>query len=198
MARSSSADHLFLLTSGLRWLCQRSRHCLPERPAICSPMTLQRTLAPHAMISSLSRLSSSLDQQFFFQAPIVIFFSSSTSSSRASAATRSGAGSHGDGSPDAGALPDSGQPPRSRMMQPWRNPAARGLGRTWTRRRPIRLRAHRERGGSLRIMNLHPRRHRHVARHASPAWAGGAGFSSTGQRGIGATAPDGGKYVTVT
>merc|ERR1719506_1107928 len=67
IARSSSTDHLFLFTSGVRWLYQRSRHCLPVRPDIAAPTTDQRTLAPHAAISSRSFWSSSADQTCFFQ-----------------------------------------------------------------------------------------------------------------------------------
>ena len=39
--RSSSADHSFLLMIGSRWLCQRSRHCLPDRDGTPSAITDQ-------------------------------------------------------------------------------------------------------------------------------------------------------------
>ena len=42
---SSSGDHSLLLISGLRWLCHRSRHCLPMRPGSCAAINDQR-LAP--------------------------------------------------------------------------------------------------------------------------------------------------------
>ena len=46
IARSSSAVHFAFVTCGLRWLCHRSRHCLPVRAPICSPMSDHRTLPP--------------------------------------------------------------------------------------------------------------------------------------------------------
>mmetsp|Transcript_46970 Transcript_46970/g.93595 ORF Transcript_46970/g.93595 Transcript_46970/m.93595 type:complete len:215 (+) Transcript_46970:1362-2006(+) len=46
IALSSSSDHIFLLTSGDRWLCQRSRHCFPDRPSMAVPMADQRTFPP--------------------------------------------------------------------------------------------------------------------------------------------------------
>ena len=69
MARSSSCVHLCLRTSGERWLCQRSRHCLPERPSILSPIIDQRTFEPHSAISSRSFRSSAVVQTCFFHAP---------------------------------------------------------------------------------------------------------------------------------
>ena len=70
IAASSSADHSDLFTSGLRWLCHRSRHCFPERPDICAPTALQRTLPPSAVIIATRRssvASSSAFQMCFFQ-----------------------------------------------------------------------------------------------------------------------------------
>ncbi|KAG7263757.1 hypothetical protein CRUP_027994, partial [Coryphaenoides rupestris] len=39
MMRSSSSVHDVFFTSGFRWLCQRSRHCLPMRPFRCLAIT---------------------------------------------------------------------------------------------------------------------------------------------------------------
>mmetsp|Transcript_21625 Transcript_21625/g.53982 ORF Transcript_21625/g.53982 Transcript_21625/m.53982 type:complete len:353 (+) Transcript_21625:487-1545(+) len=69
MARSSSALHLDLRTSGLRWLCHLSRHCFPDRPSMCLPTTDQRTLPAAALIHSRSFASSSMVQTCFFHAP---------------------------------------------------------------------------------------------------------------------------------
>ena len=38
MIASSSSVHRSLLIHGLRWLCQRSRHCFPIRPGSCFAM----------------------------------------------------------------------------------------------------------------------------------------------------------------
>eukprot|EP00964_Phaeocystis_antarctica_P006952 scaffold3756_cov60-Phaeocystis_antarctica.AAC.2 len=70
MAASSSTDQSDLSTSGLRWLCHRSRHCFPERPTICLPTALQRILPPSAVIAATSRSSCaswSAFQMCFFQ-----------------------------------------------------------------------------------------------------------------------------------
>ena len=63
-ALRTSTDQSFLLTSGERWLCQRSRHCLPERPSICEPMADQRTLMPSASDCSTSACSMSSSSCF--------------------------------------------------------------------------------------------------------------------------------------
>eukprot|EP00965_Chrysotila_dentata_P057269 1899520-Pleurochrysis_carterae.AAC.2 len=67
MAASSAAVHSLLFTSGLRWLCHRSRHCLPERPSICAPMDDQGTLpSTRCSVTSLCSFSSSLAFQICF------------------------------------------------------------------------------------------------------------------------------------
>mmetsp|Transcript_21215 Transcript_21215/g.54330 ORF Transcript_21215/g.54330 Transcript_21215/m.54330 type:complete len:259 (-) Transcript_21215:176-952(-) len=58
MARSSSGLKLSVFTSGHRWLCQRSRHCLPTRLGM--PIAIRDQLAgPHWATSSRSLASSS-------------------------------------------------------------------------------------------------------------------------------------------
>jgi hypothetical protein len=55
LALSSSAVHESFLMSGLRWLCHRSRHCLPLRPGRC------RAICAHFFVPCLparSRLGS--------------------------------------------------------------------------------------------------------------------------------------------
>ena len=51
--RSSSWVQEDFFTSGLRWLCQRSRHCLPMRPCRCLAMMDQR-LGPYLCTSSMT------------------------------------------------------------------------------------------------------------------------------------------------
>ena len=58
IARSSSALKLSVLTLGLRWLCQRSRHCLPIRLTISTAMRDQFE-GPCCAMSVSSRASSS-------------------------------------------------------------------------------------------------------------------------------------------
>ena len=79
IARSSSAVHFAFVTCGLRWLCHRSRHCLPVRAPICSPMSDHRTLPPlpssppSRVISSRRRWSSSaVHTCFFHPAPVAL------------------------------------------------------------------------------------------------------------------------------
>mmetsp|Transcript_68447 Transcript_68447/g.152788 ORF Transcript_68447/g.152788 Transcript_68447/m.152788 type:complete len:239 (-) Transcript_68447:105-821(-) len=72
IAASSCAVHSALFTSGDRWLCQRSRHCLPERPFICAPTADHRTLPPSSSIvvtSWWSVSSSAAFQMCFFHVP---------------------------------------------------------------------------------------------------------------------------------
>mmetsp|Transcript_9749 Transcript_9749/g.31368 ORF Transcript_9749/g.31368 Transcript_9749/m.31368 type:complete len:364 (-) Transcript_9749:78-1169(-) len=88
MARSSAVDHLDLDTSGERWLCQRSRHCLPERPSISLPITDQRTLPWYACIRDRRRASSSGVQTCFFHAPWESASSSSGDESESGDASR--------------------------------------------------------------------------------------------------------------
>mmetsp|Transcript_8757 Transcript_8757/g.27184 ORF Transcript_8757/g.27184 Transcript_8757/m.27184 type:complete len:439 (-) Transcript_8757:648-1964(-) len=59
--RSSSASHSSRRISGLRWLCQRSRHCLPTRPRSDAAITDQH-FCPCFATSSSKSLSSSLAQ----------------------------------------------------------------------------------------------------------------------------------------
>lgn len=59
MASSSSSVHRSFLMSGLRWLCQRSRHCLPILPGKFLAMKLQ-FLGPWSRTSLRTRASSSL------------------------------------------------------------------------------------------------------------------------------------------
>mmetsp|Transcript_11479 Transcript_11479/g.22226 ORF Transcript_11479/g.22226 Transcript_11479/m.22226 type:complete len:225 (+) Transcript_11479:3-677(+) len=56
--RSSSSVNVSLRTSGARWLCQRSRHCLPTRPSKLFAISLQHE-GPCMPTSSMSRWSSS-------------------------------------------------------------------------------------------------------------------------------------------
>ena len=57
--RSSSRLHSSRLISGLRWLYQRSRHCLPMRPGSCCAI-LDHCLAPSWPTSSMILASSSV------------------------------------------------------------------------------------------------------------------------------------------
>ena len=57
-ARSSSRLHSSRLMSGLRWLYQRSRHCLPMRPGSCCAI-FDHCFAPSAATSSMIFASSS-------------------------------------------------------------------------------------------------------------------------------------------
>ena len=70
IAASSSAVQSDLRTMGERWLCHRSRHCLPERPSIWAPIVDHRTFVPLAIaaVTRPCRRSSSSDfQTCFFQ-----------------------------------------------------------------------------------------------------------------------------------
>ena len=57
---SSSVQAVFFI-SGLRWLCQRSRHCFPIRPFRCLAMRVQR-FGPYFFTNSITFSSSSLVQ----------------------------------------------------------------------------------------------------------------------------------------
>ncbi len=71
---SSSSVHFFLLMFGSKWLCQRSRHCLPMRPGRLFD-TLVQLRGPFSVTSYTRILSSS-----FVQVPVtqlLTLFSSS-------------------------------------------------------------------------------------------------------------------------
>src|SRR5262249_5834695 len=55
---SSSPVQLALLIDGLRWLCQRSRHCLPMRPTRCDAISAH-LFGPYSCTSCASRAASS-------------------------------------------------------------------------------------------------------------------------------------------
>lgn len=61
MILSSSSVHEVFLISGLRWLCQRSRHCLPMRPFRCLAINVHR-FGPYFRTNSMTCSSSSLVQ----------------------------------------------------------------------------------------------------------------------------------------
>ena len=56
--RSSSSCHASLDISGFKWLCQRSRHCLPIRPGKLEAIR-DHFLAPYFLTSSKTLMSSS-------------------------------------------------------------------------------------------------------------------------------------------
>mmetsp|Transcript_31721 Transcript_31721/g.94279 ORF Transcript_31721/g.94279 Transcript_31721/m.94279 type:complete len:200 (+) Transcript_31721:537-1136(+) len=60
ISRSSSSVKFSFFTSGERWLCQRSRHCLPLRSGISSAICAH-CCVPFAPTKSLSLWSSSTD-----------------------------------------------------------------------------------------------------------------------------------------
>ena len=53
MMRSSSSVQQDFFTSGLRWLCQRSRHCLPSRPFRCLAISVH-CFVPYFLTSSMT------------------------------------------------------------------------------------------------------------------------------------------------
>lgn len=53
MMRSSSSVQQDFFTSGLRWLCQRSRHCFPSRPFRCLAMRVH-CFVPYFLTSSIT------------------------------------------------------------------------------------------------------------------------------------------------
>lgn len=51
--RSSSSVQQDFFTSGLRWLCQRSRHCFPSRPFRCLAISVH-CFVPYFLTSSMT------------------------------------------------------------------------------------------------------------------------------------------------
>lgn len=58
---SSSVQHDFF-TSGLRWLCQRSRHCFPSRPFRCLAISVH-CLVPYFLTNSMTLKGTSVRDQ---------------------------------------------------------------------------------------------------------------------------------------
>lgn len=65
---SSSSLHAVFFMSGFKWLCQRSRHCLPKRPRRCLAISDQR-FGPNFCTSSITLASSS-----FVHGPFMVGF----------------------------------------------------------------------------------------------------------------------------
>ena len=73
---SSVSVHARLFRSGLRWLCHRSRHCLPTRPGKNLPMKLH--LVRPCFLTRAVRAASSSFVQLPFPFTMVPFFSSTS------------------------------------------------------------------------------------------------------------------------